>query len=194
MLWGPSQPTSVTTLFLRRKTALYVQRLPGGGCFVLGDAERVFRRGSLRGAIQNAGARAADVQKRQAHRAAYRRVRPVAGGEASIFGVETDFLDDGAVHDDERRHRVGRRLNRVERELGRQHRPDRGHENGHVRRKAAGHHGVHGECFGSDDSLAGRHEADFLIGRQACSLHHSGDALGGRGDDGQAVSPSPRFE
>src|SRR5216684_6859968 len=99
------------------ETALDRERLPRRAFLVLGKAERQLARAAVRGAIDLAGAPAADVADDELQRAADGEPRAVALPEHVDARVHADGAPDGPVDDDHRPHGHGGREYAVHVEL-----------------------------------------------------------------------------
>ncbi len=164
-----------------------LQGSPRRGLLVLGDAVRELGGAALRSHVVASRPGAADVHEDQSERATDRGVGAEARAEAPAARVQSDASPIGAVDDDQRRHRMGRRLHAVEVEVGIEHRVHRGDDDRKVLRTAAGHHGVDGDRLERRRPPQRGHGPKRTPGL-GVSEHHP-HAVGRRRDDGQAVAP-----
>ncbi len=175
----------------RVEAALDVQRLPRRTLLVLREAERQLPRVALRGAIDAAGATAADVADHELQRAPDRAVGAVALPEHVHSRVHPDARPHGTVHDHHRpdRHRRGQQT--VDVELVGARRLDAGDDDGEVLGLAPREHGVDRDLLHRALDQVGWDDGDDVAGRAGRALEHAQHARLGRRDERQAVAPSP---
>ena len=113
--------------------------------------------------------------------------RPIVAFARKPGPKHAELARDRSVDDQERRHRMGRRLDAVEVEGGLEHRLDGGDDDGKVRGLAPRHDGVDRELLERRLAPERRHRAEAPLRRRLAQ--HRAYALFGRRDDGQPVAP-----
>ena len=147
-----------------------------------------------RGTVDPAGAHVEQVDEAEPDRAPDDRRRPIAVAERIERPVHSDLAARIAVDHDEDGAAAGTRGGPVQGEFLAQHRGQRGHHDGEVRRQAAGHHRVDRDLLRGDRPRAHRLHADEVIGRQDGAVETCAHRGFGRGHDGEPVGPAARVE
>ncbi len=158
---------------------------------VLGHAVAVLGRAPLGRRITRTRGRPGDMEQDQPECSAGRGVGPVARTECPRGAVVAPLASCRAVHDQEWCDRVGGGVDAAQVEHGIRQGPYCADEHREVGWPAAGEHGVHGDDPPGGLPVAGRQGRDDLVGVDGSQGgQHPVDALGGRGDEGEAVAPA----
>jgi len=166
------------------------QRLPRARLFVLADAVGVAPRVRERRHADVARSRPTQIHAHQPHGAADRRVGAPARAEHARARIDLELRADRAVHDHERRRRVGRRRDPMQVERLIADRLDRRDHDRQVLRTASGHNRVDRDLLDGGAPVVGRHERHELSTVTPRSGDGSLDEPPGRGNDREPIGHS----
>ena len=134
------------------------------------------------------------MEQHEPHRAAHGRVGTVARSERARARVEVGARRDLAVHDDERRHRMRRRVHPAQVQLGAAERADCGEDDGEHFGTAPRQHRVHGDRAAGNNAAPRLQDGERLVRITGRGREHRVDPFGRRRHDRQSVAPTVRGE
>src|SRR5437762_2848960 len=172
------------------EAALDVERRPRRLRLVLREAVGKLPAVAERRTVLAPGPGAPHVLEAEPQAAADHRVRPVALSERVRAARDPETPAERPIDDEERRARVGRRLDRVQVEARLGDGADGGDDHREVLGQGAGERRVHRDRLERRDPAAGRERRDDLVPALCQVAQQTRDALLGRRQHGQPVRPA----